>query len=335
MAKIAPKLSEEIEFISPPVPRKLQQFATERLETPKDMLDRVLGREEKVIGSFEVYFQGNRLTRADYWYKVISTCGCYILNKWWEAFMMWFCCKTIDKINYKRGALVTTSSGRVIAWAHSYDQQAMDPKAEGDAARGHPYVIAHETKIFNAKDLRQMSLQVVSPELGNGIFDLFPCLINCCAVIFRFCGLSEFQAGITLCFHSFDDSLMASDPSGLVTVGSISSFSDLIKSFFGGMGHIRGPAGALVTTVTIISSNEDFVHNPNGTSNPKNIISDLHSLQKKLIDALVIQPSYQTETSSIAEADTFNGLFVDRSVVGSMLVNTKGMKKNLLYTDNL
>ena len=144
MAQIAPELPSEVnKFISPPVPGRLQEFATERLETPGDMLRRVLGRGETVIGSFEVYFQGDRLTRAEYWWKVISTCGCYIIQKWYDAFMMWLCCKTIEKITYSRGTLVTTSAGRVISWRHSYDQQAMDPKAEGAAAEGHPYMIAH------------------------------------------------------------------------------------------------------------------------------------------------------------------------------------------------
>lgn len=66
--------------------------------------------------------------------------------------------------------MVTTSAGRIISWSHSYDQYPVDPLAPKGTpqATGLPYKIEHSTKIFSARDLKQISLQISSPEMGGG-----------------------------------------------------------------------------------------------------------------------------------------------------------------------
>ena len=89
-------------FTSPPVPSNMFKFATERSETPKELLARTLGNGETVTGSFEVYFQSDRLSVAEWWFKVITTCGMFLLSKLWKRFMDWLCCRRVKEIHYER-----------------------------------------------------------------------------------------------------------------------------------------------------------------------------------------------------------------------------------------
>jgi len=304
---------------SPGIPGNLQEFASERLETPKEMLSRTLGNGEKVVASFECYFQSDRISRAEYWYRVVTTFGFFLLAKWYKRVMDSLFCRRVQAIQYTRGTLVVTSLGRIISWNHEYDQQPIDPKAKkgSDAAKGLPYKILHTKKVFNMKDIRQISLRISSPEMGGGILDFFPCL----AGILRCCGLAEFESGIAISFFSFDDSVYASDPSGLVTAGTAASFTAIVSAIFGRL--FFSMSTVETTTVTITSANDDMVHNLNGKSDPKGTIQDLTNLQTKFMAALKIVPSFLGKADSSATS----AIFSDPSIVGTTIVDTDGNVK--------
>ena len=303
---------------SPGVPAGLQEFATKRLETPREMLARTLGVGETVSSSFECYFQSDRISRAEWWFLVITSCGFYIINKWIKAIKDYICCSKDTSIHYSRGTLVITNLGRVISWQHSYDQDPPDPNAKkgSAAAKGLPYLIQHSKKVYNVRDVRQMSLQLSSPEMGGGILDFFPCL----AGLLQCCGMAEFECGVTLTFHSFDDSFFAaSDPSGLVTAGAASSYAGLIGAIFGIFSPGVSSASAS-TTLTIISANDDQVHNPKGKSDPSGTITDLAALQAKVVKAMKISSSFQ----GAADPEAAAIFSKDDAAVGTTIVDDSG-----------
>lgn len=70
---------------SPGVPAGLQEFATKRLETPREMLARTLGVGESVFSSFECYFQSDRISRAEWWFLVMAEGRRKLYHQTWRA----------------------------------------------------------------------------------------------------------------------------------------------------------------------------------------------------------------------------------------------------------
>lgn len=303
---------------SPGLPKNLDAFALTRLEVPKDVITRTLGAGETVIGSFEVYFDSERLSVAEWWFLVITTCGFYLLNKWLRKIKDIVCCRKQLIVHYSRGTMVITNKGRCICWKHSYDQDpdlpVANPKGKAD---GIPFLVKHSKTVFDIRDVRQMSLRLSSPEMCGGILDCCPCLASCC----RCCGLTELQCGVSLTFNGFDTA--HADPSGLVTPSSFLSFIGLLAAIFGRMALGATNNIAAPTTLTIVSANEDIVHNANGKSDPAGTIKDLAALQAKVIKAMqmpraFLGPADPKAASILSSGKTVGCTIVDNLGVASV-----------------
>ena len=80
------------------MPKKLDPFALTRLELPADVIKRTLGDGETVLGSFEVYFDSERLSVFEWWFLVLTSCGFYLINKWLKKIIDIICCSTVHYV---------------------------------------------------------------------------------------------------------------------------------------------------------------------------------------------------------------------------------------------
>ena len=102
-------------------------------ETPKQLLERMLGESEEVIATFDVKFPGEFMPLWMIVTLCIITCGLngFILFFRWvrRCCYRWQCC-TPDVVKFAFGKMAVTSKGRVICWEEVvYQKKKKDGKS--------------------------------------------------------------------------------------------------------------------------------------------------------------------------------------------------------------
>jgi len=169
MAAVAP--IESAKKVTPSE-QGMSENVVELIETPEQMLARVLLPGEEVKSSFECYFPTEFVPRWKIAMLLVLTLGFYFFYMLFKRIQQWCykmkCC-TPSVIQFTRGHMAITNKGRIICWSESVVQvKSKDPNQQAGCLAKMccpasmtqaplTYTLEMKTEIFSAQKIRQIS----------------------------------------------------------------------------------------------------------------------------------------------------------------------------------
>ena len=252
----------------------LSENVAQLIESPEQMMARVLMPGELVRSEFECYFPSKFVPRWKIIMLLTITCGLYGFVLLFRAIERWCykakCC-TPRIVSFTRGKLAITSKGRIICWNEYVSQVKEKGKDSNCIAKclcpelSRPpltYTTEMKTAVFSATKIRQISEIYTSSAL-------------CC------CCCVDYDCMVEVSFENFRPS-----KDNFVTVRSKWDFYGMIQSILNtGLSAIEGSMGVSsnnANVLYIVSGTQDVVHNGDIHS----VVEELTHLYCNIIQAL-------------------------------------------------
>lgn len=164
----------------------LNDVAKGNVEIPSDVINRVLLKDETVVGQFDVFFPEDRFSPKTQFYLTVFSLGL------WQVILFFVylvrllrhalcaCKECADSVYFRRGKLIVTSRGRIVCWETTLRQSnsCLDRKTY--------HHVTSKTQIFHVDDVAQTSLSYS---------DRQRCL-NCCC--------HDYSTGIDVSFYRYN-----------------------------------------------------------------------------------------------------------------------------------
>jgi len=274
-------------------PPGLSDNVKELLETPDQMLKRVLQPGETITGEFECYFPDNMIPQWKIVLLLIITCGLYGFVLLYRSIERWCykkkCC-TPKLSHMSRGKLGITNKGRIICW-NEEAKQIIDTDAEKkrncllsliicflkccfpDAFRPPTiYDFKIKSKIYSAYNVKQIT-QYYRSEAN---------FIVWCV---------DYSCGVELAFSSYN---FADSEQGFMTTRPNTDFFRSVAGFFNSaVEQVESSVGLTSNKkcLRIISNTFDRFHN----GDIHQVCEDLCDLHQKVVECLPELPEIFVE----------------------------------------
>ena len=99
------------------------------IETPEEMMERVLMKDEEVRSTFDCFFPTQFIPQWKIMLLIFATGGLYLIVLAYRYVQQWCyknkCC-TPSQVAFKKGKMAVTSKGRIICWDENVDQVKVD-----------------------------------------------------------------------------------------------------------------------------------------------------------------------------------------------------------------
>ncbi len=219
------------------------------LEVPREALDRVLLKDETVLGYFDYYYPQSRMIKSYKAHFVLTLCtaGMYLLYllacEGIHAFQKFF---KLEPIGTYRGKMVATSRGRLIFWklvATQWHLCGLDGRAH--------FKTEQNTRIFNIADIKETTVT----------YHRMPAFL---------CFFSDSKTSLEVVFNSFPvnrdscSQYFRTSPAPKF-MEEVNTYSNAFASFFDGVFSLKKTALSVFSApqpiiIRLVSKEGDKVH---------------------------------------------------------------------------